>query len=47
MTQVSSPFYNDDHDAYRAVVRQFTENEITPFVDEWDRAGEVPRELYK
>ncbi|MEM8924514.1 MAG: acyl-CoA dehydrogenase family protein [Actinomycetota bacterium] len=44
---VSSPFYNDDHDAYRQVVRQFTENEITPHVHEWDLAGEVPRDLYK
>ncbi len=47
MTQVSSPFYTEDHEAYRAVVRQFTENEITPHVHEWDLAGEVPRDLYK
>ena len=45
--KVSSPFYNEDHEAYREVVRQFTENEITPNVEEWDRAGQVPRELYK
>lgn len=43
---VSSPFFNEDHDAYREVVRQFTENEITPYVHEWDLAGEVPRDLY-
>lgn len=47
MTTVSSPYYNEDHDAYRQVVRQFTANEITPYVHEWDIAGEVPRELYK
>lgn len=47
MTSVSSPFYNEDHDAYRQVVRQFTQNEIAPYVHEWDLAGEVPRELYK
>jgi len=46
MTNVSSPFYNEDHEAYRQVVRQFTEKEITPHVHEWDLAGEVPRELY-
>ncbi len=46
MTQVSSPFYTDDHHAYRDVVRQFTEKEIAPHVHEWDLAGEVPRELY-
>ena len=43
---VSSPFYTDEHEAYREVVRQFTENEITPHVHEWDLAGEVPRDLY-
>ncbi len=47
MTTVSSPFYNDEHRAFADAVRQFTENEITPFVHEWDVAGEVPRELYK
>ncbi len=46
MPTVSSPFYNDDHAAYREVVRQFTANEIAPYVHEWDLAGEVPRELY-
>lgn len=46
MSQVSSPFYTEDHEAYRQVVRQFTEKEITPFVHEWDEAGEVPRDLY-
>ena len=46
MTQVSTPFYNDDHLAFAEVVRQFTEKEITPHVHEWDLAGEVPRDLY-
>ncbi len=46
MTQVSTPFFNDDHLAFAEVVRQFTEKEITPFVHEWDLAGEVPLELY-
>lgn len=44
--QISSPFYNEDHEAFRDVVRQFTLKEITPNAHEWDLAGEVPRELY-
>ncbi len=44
---VSSPFYSDEHEAYREVVRQFTEKEIAPHVHEWDLAGEVPRDLYR
>lgn len=46
MATVSSPFYTDEHEAYREVVRQFTEKEIAPHVHEWDLAGEVPRDLY-
>lgn len=46
MSQVSSPFYTDDHRAFGDVIRQFTAKEITPHVHDWDLAGEVPRELY-
>ena len=43
----SSPFYTEDHEAFRLVVRQFTEKEIVPHIAEWEEAGEVPRMLYK
>jgi acyl-CoA dehydrogenase len=46
MSTASSPFYTDDHHAYREVVRSFTAKEIAPHVHEWDLAGEVPRDLY-
>ncbi|MEC7844924.1 MAG: acyl-CoA dehydrogenase family protein, partial [Actinomycetota bacterium] len=39
----SSPFYTEDHEAFRLVVRQFTEKEIVPHIAEWEEAGEVPR----
>lgn len=44
---VSSPFYSEDHEAFRSVVRQFAKNEIIPNIQEWEQAGEVPRGLYK
>ena len=44
---VSSPFYSEDHEAFRSVVRQFAKNEIIPNIQEWEQAGEVPRNLYK
>lgn len=47
MANVSSPFYNADHHAFRETVRQFTERELAPHVHEWDLAGEIPLELYK
>lgn len=31
----------------RATVRGFVEREILPYLDEWERVGEIPRELHK
>ncbi|MEQ9143026.1 MAG: acyl-CoA dehydrogenase family protein [Parvibaculaceae bacterium] len=42
-----SPLYNEDHDAWRATLRKFVETEMMPHVDEWEEAGEFPRELYR
>jgi acyl-CoA dehydrogenase len=42
----ASPYYNADHETFRAQVRRFVEREIAPHVNAWDEAGEVPRELY-
>ena len=42
-----SPFYSEEHHAFRRTVRRFTETEIEPFANEWDEAGTFPRELYK
>jgi len=44
---MKSPFYTAEHEAWRAVVRRFVENEIEPYAHEWDEAGETPRELYE
>jgi len=41
-----SPFYQDTHHAWRAEVRRFVDRELAPHVDDWDEAGEFPRELY-
>ena len=40
-------FYNESHHAWREEVRKFVSKEIAPFVEEWEEAGEFPRELYK
>lgn len=45
-TKAQSPFYNADHDAFREVLRRFVAREIEPYANEWDEAGEFPRELY-
>lgn len=42
-----SPYYTDDHEAWRETVRRFTEREIEPHVEEWEAAERLPRELYR
>ncbi|HYX02955.1 MAG TPA: acyl-CoA dehydrogenase family protein, partial [Reyranella sp.] len=42
-----SPFYTEEHEAFRHTVRRFVEREIAPYVDQWDEAEEFPRELYR
>jgi citronellyl-CoA dehydrogenase len=40
------PFFTEEHDMFRAMVRQFVEQEMTPFADEWEEAEIFPRELF-
>ena len=42
-----SPYYNEHHKAYRAKIRKFVDEEITPFVDEWEKVGEIPAPVYR
>jgi alkylation response protein AidB-like acyl-CoA dehydrogenase len=42
-----SPYYNDDHKAWRQIMRDFVDSEIMPFRDEWDAAGKIPDNLYE
>ena len=41
------PFYTEEHEAFRDQLRRFVAKEIEPYANEWDEAGEFPRELYK
>lgn len=42
-----SPYYDESHEAVCQTVRTFVAREIMPHVDEWEAAGEIPRELHK
>ena len=44
---VASPFYTEDHEAFRAQVRRFVERECAPNIEAWEAAGELPRELHR
>jgi citronellyl-CoA dehydrogenase len=34
--------FTEEHQAFRKTVRTFVEREIDPYVDEWERAGQMP-----
>jgi len=41
------PPFGEEHEQLRESVRRFVSKEIAPHVDEWERAREFPRELYR
>ncbi|MFF0458247.1 acyl-CoA dehydrogenase family protein [Nocardia africana] len=47
VTTVTSVWETPERRELRATVRGFAEREVLPFLDEWERAGEIPRELHK
>jgi acyl-CoA dehydrogenase len=38
--------FNEDHEAFRSMVRRFIDNEIAPHHAAWEATGVVPRELW-
>ncbi len=44
---MKSPYYTEQHEAFRETIRRFVAREIEPFAAEWDEAESFPRELYR
>lgn len=38
--------FKEEHEIWRATVRRFMEKEVVPFHQEWEKVGQVPRELW-
>ncbi|MET0234282.1 MAG: acyl-CoA dehydrogenase family protein [Kibdelosporangium sp.] len=43
----ADPFRTPERDALRQTVRRFVAAEVAPYLDEWERAGELPRDLHR
>lgn len=43
---MSTPFYTEEHHMFRESVRKFCQEEIAPYHAEWEKAGQVPKELW-
>lgn len=40
-------YFNEEHDLFRETFRSFLEKEVRPNIDQWEKNGELPREIYK
>ena len=47
MSTTTELFQTPERRDLRAVVRRFTEQEVVPHLDDWERAGELPRSLHR
>ena len=41
-----SPYYTQEHEAFRDQLRRFVDNEVEPYVEAWEAAGEMPRDFF-
>lgn len=39
--------FTEDHEAFRALARDFVEKEVVPQYPEWEKAGRMPRDVFK
>jgi acyl-CoA dehydrogenase len=44
---VTDPFRTPERTELRKTVRRFVEQEVLPHLDDWERAGELPRDLHR
>jgi len=42
----ASPFYTPHHKRWRMYCRNFVDKELLPYIEKWEKAGDVPREFY-
>ena len=43
---MSALYFNADHDLFRQTVRQFIDTAVTPYINEWEKNEQIPREVW-
>jgi alkylation response protein AidB-like acyl-CoA dehydrogenase len=41
------PYFTEEHELFRATIKRFCQQEIAPHSQQWEEAGEYPRELFR
>lgn len=44
---MSSPYFTEEHEAFREQIARFVADEVRPHADAWEEAGEVPRAVLR
>lgn len=44
---MSHPFFTEDHELFRDVVKQFVEKEVLPYADQWEEEQKIPKSFWK
>jgi hypothetical protein len=45
ISRTISPYHNDSHRRLHKEVREYVDNNLRPFAEEWEREGSVPVEV--
>jgi len=40
-------YFTEEHNLFRQTFRDFLEKEVRPNVDQWEKDGSLPRDIYK
>lgn len=40
-------YFTEEHDMFRKGFREFLAKEVTPHIDEWEKTGTIPKEIYR
>ena len=44
---IERSIFEEEHEIWRSTVKRFMEEEIVPYHEAWEKAGQVPRELWR
>jgi len=47
LRRVKRSIYNEDHEAFRAMIRDFITREVTPHFGRWEKEGLIDRDLFR
>ena len=47
VTSISHTYFTEEHQLFRESLKKFLDQEVRPSIDKWEKAGEIPRSIYK